>query len=65
MVFAHVNDYYINLDHVHYIRENEEQYMVYFGNGPEGKEHYTVINKRSVSGQNLMQGLLSTARIIG
>ena len=62
-VFLHINEYYINLTHIHYVKETDTEYIVFF-TGPDGKAITSSVTKKSPAGQQVMKGLLET-KIIG
>ena len=55
MPFIHVNEYFINVDHIQYVEETGSEYIVHFG---EGKQ--SAVQKSSPAGRNLM-GAISAA----
>jgi hypothetical protein len=54
MPFIHVNDYFINFDHIQYVEETGNDYIVHFGDGKQ-----TTVTKSSPAGKNLMQAILT------
>ena len=55
MPFIHVNEFFINDDHIQYVEERGNEYIVHFGDGKQ-----TAVQKSSPAGRNLM-GAISAA----
>ncbi|WP_447983823.1 hypothetical protein [Nitrospira sp. Nam74] len=54
MPFVHVHNYFINVDHIQYVEETGNDYIVHFGDGKHAS-----VTKSSPAGKNLMQVILT------
>ena len=62
--FIHINNYYINVDHIYCVKENEKEHTVYFAMG--GGDVMTIVVPRSEDKPSpVMQALQDAAKIIG
>lgn len=64
MPFIHINEYYINLDHISFIQETATEYVVHFGT-PTGASHSTSVSKSGAAGHRLMQAMLGATKVYG
>lgn len=60
MPFIHVNEYYINLDHIYYVHDLEHEYMIHFTGG---ETRCVSVSKSSREGEQFMQAFLAATKV--